>query len=242
MFTFHAEIKRGSKGCAADHCRYDARLGKWSDLDDLLAFDFGNMPSWSQDHPLRFWRYADRWERKGGAAYREWIIALPNQLSIDTNVSLVREIVEALVGPRPWQFAIHGPEAELGGCVNLHCHLMYSDRPDDGIARPADRYFTRYNPNYPERGGCRKLSGGKSPAEMSRDLVLARQTIATIINRYMEEAGLSGRVDHRSFRTRGIDQVPEVHLGKARISLMSSEKRSAYVAKRATRARFSAFG
>lgn len=128
MFEFHAEIKKGNKGSAAEHCRYDARMGKWSAQDDLLAFAFGNMPEWSRDHPLTFWKYADAWERNGGAAYREWIIALPNQLSIETNIALMKEIAQTVVGPRPWQAALHGPEAEFGGCINLHCHLMYSDR------------------------------------------------------------------------------------------------------------------
>lgn len=232
MFEFHAEIKKGNKGSAAEHCRYDARMGKWAAQDDLLAFAFGNMPEWSRDHPLTFWKYADEWERNGGAAYREWIIALPNQLSIETNIALMKEIAKAVVGPRPWQAALHGPEAELGGCINLHCHLMYSDRPDDGTARPADRYFTRYNPAHPERGGCRKLSGGKTPFEMSQDLVASRMTISTIINRYLNEAGLSWQVDHRSFRARGIDRKAETHLGKAQIRHMSQAQRDEYVAKR----------
>lgn len=235
MTTYHVEVKSGNKGTAAEHCRYDARIGKYEKERDLLHFEFANMPDWSAEHPLPFWRAADKHERANAAAYREYIIALPNTLTLEQNIALVREMCEAIAGPRPWQVAIHGPEAKLGEVHNPHAHLMLSDRAPDGVPRSAEQYFSRYNPKHPERGGCRKLSGGLTLQEMREELTGTRKTVADLQNAALEKAGVDSRVDHRSFRDRGIDHAPESHLGPARVNRMTRRERREYVDKRSER-------
>ena len=227
MASYRAELKSGKKGSAAQHSRYDTRTGKkYEDKQDLLAFEYRNFPEWSPDH-LTFWQAADKYERSNAAAYREWIISLPNEFGVDANLQLGRKIAAAIVGARPSQIAFHGPESELTGIPNPHIHVMFSDRVPDGIERTPQQYFSRYNSKHPERGGCRKLSGGQTRKQMRKELIAARKKIADIQNEAFAQAGLDIRVDHRSLRDQGIDRKPGVHLGPAKVRRMTREAREA---------------
>lgn len=168
-------------------------------------------------------------ERANGAAYREYVIALPNELDIEQNMSVVRNLIVSLVGEKPFQYAIHAPTSSLEGEKNLHLHLMYSDRVPDGIERPADQMFKRYNPADPERGGCKKDSGGKSAMQIRDEVITKRQVTAEIINDALRQHGHEARVDHRSLKEQGKTKQPERHLGPARIRHMTKEGKAQYI-------------
>jgi len=229
MASFHHRIKSGKKGSAKEHAAYIDRQGKYSDREDLVHADHGNLPGWADDDPLKFWKAADTYERTNGAAYREHVIALPNELSMEQNCMLAERLARELVGSKPFQLAIHAPEGNLSGVTNLHMHLMFSDRVQDEIARPAERMFTRYNPNHPEIGGCRKDSGGKSPMVLRDEVIAMRKKIADIQNHTMAEHGIDARVDHRSLREQGQKRRPERHLGQVRIRGMSANEKATYI-------------
>lgn len=228
MASFHHRIKSGKKGTAKDHAAYIERKGRYSDRDDLTHAEYGNLPEWAEDNPLKFWSAADSYERANGAAYREHVIALPNELTKEQNCLLAERLARELVGTKPYQLAIHSSEGKLGGITNPHMHLMYSDRVRDGIDRPADRTFSRYNPSHPEIGGCRKDSGGKSPMVLRDEVIATRKRIADIQNQALAEHGIDARVDHRSLREQGQERRPERHLGQFRIRGMSAEEKTAY--------------
>lgn len=232
MANYRVEVKSGKKGTAAEHCRYDARVGKHSEREDLLSFEFDNMPEFSQNHPLPFWKLADKHERKNAAAYREFIVSFPNELSIEENIALARKTAQVVAGNCPWQMALHGADTELSGIPNPHGHLMISDRAPDGLQRPPEQFFSRFNPKHPERGGCRKLSGGRTRQQMREQLIAIRQKIADLQNEALAEAGFDMRVDHRSLHERGIDRLPEKHLGPGKVRRMSREERKKYVESR----------
>lgn len=232
MASYHFEIKSGKKGAAAEHAKYILREGKYTKKNDLLATGCGNMPGWAEADPFAFWRAADRFERANGATYREMVIALPNELNTEQNLALTKRLVEDLVGNKPYQYAMHAPDAKLGEDANTHLHLMTSDRLPDGIARPPELTFMRSNPKFPERGGCKKDSGGKSPLQLRDDVIDKRKQVASIQNQMLADCEVDARVDHRSHKDRGIDRVPERRLGQARIRNMSAEERTDYVAAR----------
>lgn len=226
MAIFRVEVKSGKKGACAEHSRYDARSGKkYEDRDDLLAYEFDNFPEWSHGRPYAFWKAADKYERKNAAAYREWIVVLPNELDEERNLNLSREIAQTIAGDRPWQLAMHRPDGKLSGEPNPHVHVMTSDRAPDGIPRPARQYFSRYNPTHPEKGGCRKLSGGKTRQQMREDLIAVRKRIADLENKALADAGLDVHVDHRSLQDQGIDRLPGKHLGPAKVKQITLGER-----------------
>lgn len=237
MASFHFSVKRGKKGTAKEHANYITRQGSHAKRGDLVTTGHGNLPAWAKNDPSDFWAASDKHERNNGSSYRELEIALPGELNQPEQRELVQKIVQEMVGSKPFQFAIHSPVAALDSeAKNTHVHVMLSDRADDGIERPAEQTFRRYNPKNPERGGRRKDSGGKSKLALRDDLIETRRLCAELQNSALAAAGHKARVDHRSLKDQGVDREPERHFGPARIRNMNSEDKEQVVASRQTKA------
>jgi len=232
MASHHHSIKSGKKGTAREHARYIERDGKYSDREDLIHSSHGNLPDWAEGDPLVFWRAADTFERTNGAVYREHEIALPNELGTDALRDLAEAITQQLAGSKTYQLGVHVTESQLGGILNPHMHLMYSDRVPDGIPRSPEQWFSRYDASRPEKGGCRKDSGGRTPIALRAEITATRKTIAECINEALITHGFSSRVDHRSLRDQGVDREPEWHQGQARVRAMSDESKAQFVSHR----------
>lgn len=239
MATFHITIKSGKKGSAVNHAAYIAREGKYSKDEkakDLVATGFGNMPDWANGNPAVFWEEADQHERTNGAVYREYEVALPKELSTDQKRELVNAFIERFVGEKSYQFAIHQPIAAIGKVAQTHLHAMVSDRLPDGIARPPQQHFKRFNRAQPEKGGARKDSGGMDRVVLRNEVISQRETWAHLQNEFLEKYGHPARVDHRSHRERGIEAPPERHLGPARVRQMTEEEKAELQQRRKGRA------
>lgn len=228
MASYHCSIKSGKRGKAASHADYIAREGRHAkdeETSDLVEKAYGNLPDWAADDPKHFWRMADRHERVNGAAYREFVLALPQELRKEQQLEIVKEFITSEIGSKPYQFAVHSPVAALGKTEQPHAHVMYSDRIDDGIDRLPEQHFKRYNAACPELGGCRKDSGGKDRIAMKEALTQTRATWAQIQNAALERSGYDAKVDHRSNKDRGIERAPEKHLGFLGVKKMSAEEK-----------------
>ncbi len=238
MASYHLSIKSGKKGTAVEHANYIAREGKFrkgQKREDLLVLAHGNLPEWANNNPAVLWKMADKHERKNGAAYREFEMALPHELTLEQNLELFNDFIRHEVGNKPYQFAIHAPMASLGKVVQTHGHLMVSDRIPDDIIRLPEQHFRRYNSAHPELGGCKKDSGGKDRAAMREHAISIRSSFADYQNKYLAKYGHAARVDHRSNRDRGLTSEPEQHLGSSAISKMTSEEKEQYKAKRSSK-------
>ncbi len=232
MATYFAKFSTGKKGTATEHSRYDARQGKWQSRNDLVSVEYDNMPDWAEDEPLKLWRAADRYERANGSAYIEATIALPQELTKEQNRHLAKELAEIIAPGLPRQLAIHDPVSALATVRNPHMHLMYSARRPDGIGRSPEQFFLRYNAKNPEQGGCRKERGGQTARAMGDELSVLRAKIAQKQNEALASAGSDARVDHRSNHDRGFYDVPESHLGPAKIRGMTAEQKKRYIEQR----------
>lgn len=232
MASYHLEVKSGKKGTAKNHAKYITRQGQFADRKDLVASGHGNLPEGVDGNPLTFWQNADLHERANGSAYREFVVALPNEIDPAKQRQVVDELVAELVGDRPYEWAIHQPEGKLEGIRNVHVHIMFSDRAPDGITRPIEQMFARFNRKHPERGGCMKASGGRTRLQLRDELIAKRKVVADIENKILAEAGSSERVDYRSYKDRGIERKPERHLGPARVNRMSPAAKASYVSQR----------
>ncbi len=231
MASYHLTVKSGKKGKAADHAGYIAREGRYGKGEkqyDLVAKSHGNLPGWANDDPATFWKAADKFERANGAAYREFELALPRELTLTQQQEMLNTFIQSVIGTKPYQLAIHAPIAALGDKGQPHAHAMCSDRVPDGIDRSPDLYFKRHNSSQPELGGCKKGSGGKPREVLREELIAIRETWANIQNTYLAEHGHQARVDHRSHRDRGIQHTPEQHLGYIGIMKMSDEDKLRY--------------
>ncbi|MDC9623856.1 MobA/MobL family protein [Xenorhabdus sp. XENO-7] len=213
MAIARLSVKVGRKGKGAQHSAYIAREGKYKNRlergERLEATDSGNMPAWASAEPQQFWQAADAFERQNGTAYREMEIALPRELMPEQREALIRDWVRKELGERhAYQWAIHVPAAADGG-EQPHCHLMFSERLNDGIARDPEQYFKRFNRKTPERGGSQKANTGLDPVTRKAQLVALRERWEVTCNQHLEHAQLPERIDMRSYAKQGVSLVPE---------------------------------
>lgn len=235
MASMHIGFKSGKPGKAAPHAQYIIREGvyrKGGKSKDLVAIGYGNLPLGISD-PVTFFKAADKGERVNAAAYREIVGALPRELRISQQVQLVEEFIDRVIPKKPYLYAIHCPNAALDGGTQPHVHLMFSDRIPDGIQRQPEAVFRRHNAQHPERGGCKKDSGGKDPVTFRNEARLRRESWAAVQNEYLEKYGHEARVDPRSYRARGLTKAVETHLGPAAVRKMTAEEKIAFRAPQA---------
>ena len=210
MAIYHLNARTGSRSggqSAAAKDQYIEREGKYagknnnkkSDVEIVMS---GNMPEWANDH-RDYWKAADDHERINGRLYKEVEFALPVEISIEERGKAVREFAEYLTKKErlPYTLAIH-----INDVNNPHCHLMISERMNDGIERSPELWFVRANPNEPSKGGAKKTESLK-PKDW---LLSTREAWATIANSYLE-AGEA--IDHRTLKEQGIDREPTKHRG-----------------------------
>lgn len=235
MDTLHLDVRSGKHGTAPDHITYIARDGRYRSREDLLDFGFGNMPTWAAHDPNILFKASDRFERKNGSTYRAYTISLPNVLSDEQNIELSCHVTDVIVGDKPYIRAVHKNISLLSGELNPHVHVVVCERKPDGIERAAEQMFRRYNAARPELGGCPKDGGGLHPGELRMCLIDLRAAVTHTINHALEKYGHELRIDHRSFRERGINREPERYLGQARTRMMSAEDRAKFQAERARR-------
>jgi hypothetical protein len=151
---------------------------------------------------------SDEHERKNGTSYREHVIALPRELSIDQRHDLVKNWIEQELGDKhAYQFAIHNPPA-LDGKEQPHVHLMFSERLRDGIERDPKQYFMRYNPKNPERGGAKKANTPKLLADRKAELKQQRQRWEQMCNQHLEQANSAARISMKSYKDQNISYKP----------------------------------
>ena len=217
MASYHCTVKAGASAGAAAHDGYIEREGKYGNRSDLEVAESGNLPAWATSS-ADFWHASDRYERANAKGYQEYEVALPRELTPAARLDLVRAFVQQELGERhTYSFAIHTPKAALEGGEQPHAHIMFSDRHLDGIERPMEQHFKRFNSKNPEKGGCRKGEGAMTGEERTAQLLGIRERWGTLQNEHLERHGSTARVDHRSLKDQGVDRAPEAHLGPRHI-------------------------
>jgi hypothetical protein len=148
-----------------------------------------NSPEWVYDRQ-KLWNEVDQAEtRCNSRTARELNIALPVELSKDQQKELVREYVKE-------NFVNKGMVADV--CFhfndehNPHFHVMLTTR------EITQEGFTKKNREWDKK----------------ENATIWREHWAKQANKALEKAGCEERIDHRSYREQGIDQVPTIHLGK----------------------------
>ncbi len=155
-------------------------------------------PVWAHQ-PEALWNAAERAEtRKNSTLAREVELALPSLLSPEDRQRIAEQFAAELV--ERYQVAvsvaIHEPSRH-GDDRNYHAHILFTTREmtPEGLGKKT-----------------RILDDRKTgPQEVTK----LRELAADIINENLAAVNADVRVDHRSFKERGIDQEPTTHLGPA---------------------------
>lgn len=225
------------KGGQSARAKFDyiSRSGKYaqSKEDPCLVLSSTNMPSWAVDAPADFWDAADEHERANARLFTQLEFSLPTELSLDEQQKLIEDFAAEILPNEPLTYAIHRGDSknpdtgEVTKGKNPHCHLMFSQRGNDGHERNRETFFKRANKKSPEKGGApkdRRFNFEKKGDRHSNWLNETRETWARVQNKALRE-NASGwqklrqavpQVDHRSFKDRGIDKEPTKHRGPQR--------------------------
>ena len=234
MAVFHLQASFGSRvggQSAAAKADYIEREGRYDgDAAELEHSESGNMPEWAEDDPHAYWEAADAHERANGRLYSELQFALPVELDEGQRRDLASTFAQQMTGGErlPYTLAMH-----RGGGENPHCHMMFSERGNDGIERSVEQWFRRYNAKAPEKGGARKSRAAKAGDWLDK----TRETWEREANRALERAGRGERIDHRSLaerreeanragdleRAAELSREPNVHLGPERYRTLRGE-------------------
>ena len=141
MAIYHLSVTQGSRAkqkSAGEKFDYVARLGEaHKRLDHLLhAQDFW-IPTWA-DTPRKFWMEADKNERSNARVYTEIEIALPKELDLKKNISLVNDFIDKNLHGCPTSYGIH-----YGKGWNPHVHIIFSERKWDNNCFDREVFFQR---------------------------------------------------------------------------------------------------
>ena len=210
---FHLNVRTGSRSkgqsarAAAAYIQREAEYGRDRETaDELLYTESGHMPAWAAADPTTYWDAADLHERANGRLFQRVEVALPTALTAEEQRELAVGFARHLTDGEqlPYTLAIHAGEG-----TNPHCHLLISERTNDGLERSPEQWFRRYNAAEPEQGGARKTTALHPKAWLAE----TRAAWAEQTNQALAEAGSELRIDHRSYAAQGIERVPGVHLG-----------------------------
>jgi Ti-type conjugative transfer relaxase TraA len=158
-----------------------------------------------------FWNKVETFEKRGDAQLaKEFIIALPVELSLEQNIALMRQFVFEQVLARG-QVADWVYHDEPG---NPHIHLMTSLRPltEDGFG--PKKVAVNGLDGQPLRTANGKIQYRLWAGEKA-EFLEQRTAWLDLQNQHLALAGLEIRVDGRSYAERGINLVPTAHIGVA---------------------------
>ncbi|MEP7457563.1 Ti-type conjugative transfer relaxase TraA [Phyllobacterium sp. SB3] len=216
-----AVLSAAYRHCARMTCEIEARTVDYSNKGNLAHEEFllpPGAPEWARaliaDRSVAgaaeaFWNRVEAFEKREDAQFaKEFIIALPVELSRDGNVALMRQFVFGQVLSRG-QVADWVYHDEPG---NPHVHLMTTLRPLDETGFGAKKIAVTGDDGQPVRTRRGKIryqlwAGGKGEFLEQRNRWLDLQ------NEHLALRGFELRVDGRSYAERGIDLVPTTHIG-----------------------------
>ncbi len=239
MAIYHANVKSFSRGkgqssvAAAAYragiCLKDSRTElkhNYSRKRGVVSYHMlapKKVPSWCLD-PKQFWDINEQAEdRMNARTAREVEVSLPQSLNRSQREDLALDLGQLLVDRYQVvvMAAIHAPPKK-GDQRNHHVHLLLS-------ARKVDEY------GLGDRA-CSELDArqGKGAEELKK----LRRAISEVINRHLEDAGLTTRVDHRSLaaqakaaalnndfdRAKELTRRPTRHLGKSKVAVLRKTK------------------
>ena len=199
----HLNVKTGSRASgqsAAAKYDYISRDGRYARAcqDEVVHIESGSMPAFASSDARVYWAAADSHERSNGRLFRSLTAALPNSLDLAGRLELARSFAgHVTAGQMPYTLAVHaGLSKEPGAADNPHLHLVFSERVNDGVERPAEQWFRRAAPagRDPASGGARKSERTK-PREWLEE---TRQAWAAEMNRAFGRAGVADRVTAES--------------------------------------------
>ena len=206
------KIKNEWDGVTHDYTKKQGVISKEIFLPD-------HAPEEYKDRKI-LWNSVELFEKNSNAQLaRNFIISLPKELSIEENKKMIEEYVQNNFVKEGMivDLAIHDESRE--GNQNIHAHIMTIVRPinEDGTwgQKSKKEYIL-------DEKGEKVLNKNGKPKTRKVELTTWndkgnvekwRENFSKLCNEYLAKNKIEKRVDHRSFKRRGIKQIPTIHLG-----------------------------
>ena len=209
MATYHLSTRAqgrnlyGHKVNSLSHYQYITRSGRYTNKDEDLAYsESGNIPNCAElEMDIKnYWKAANDYGRVNSRAYRDVVIALQEEFSLDENIALVHDFMHhfGIDENQTYSFAIHDHQSKLAPeHRNIHCHLMFNERivNQERVFEHAEDIFKRANS--PISGGLKV-----DPYFTSRKFVIdAREYWEKINNEMFIKKGLEARISCKPLKT-----------------------------------------
>jgi ATP-dependent exoDNAse (exonuclease V) alpha subunit len=196
----------------------DDRSGKTydhSDRQDVMhkeivlptQFNSDDM-SWARDR-TSLWNLAESAEsRRNARVAREYLVALPVELSANQRLGLVRGFSQELADRYRFALdvAIHEPRNFPGSDPrNFHAHLLATTREVnvEGLGAKTSLEWNDAN----------RREIGLGPA--INELLHVRERWTSVTNEALQQANVVARIDHRTLQAQGIDREPRPNIPRA---------------------------
>lgn len=223
----------GAASYRAGETLRDQQLGlsfDYSERDDvrhtgILAPD--HAPAFVHDRQA-LWNAVDQREKHVNAQLaRAIIIGLPRELTLEQNIALVQEHLqtEFVAKGMVADFAIHVSRASDGD-MNPHAHVLLTMRGFNADGTWQKRKNREWN-GYDVAKTHDKDGKYVSQEQRFTSADIWRDAWETLQNEHLEAAGSDAVVSLKSYRERGIDQDPTVHMGYAASELEKKGVRTA---------------
>jgi ATP-dependent exoDNAse (exonuclease V) alpha subunit len=208
----------------------DERNGRTYDHSDrrdvlykeiLLPGGFAGLEmGWARDR-ASLWNSAEAAEtRRNARVAREYLVALPSELTSDQQVGLARGFAQELSDRYRFavDVAVHAPRDFPGSDPrNFHAHLLATTREVSATGLAAKTTL--------ELNDSKRRSLGLGPAVT--ELVHVRERWAAVTNEALREAHVAARIDHRTLEAQGIDRERELWIPRIPYELERRGFRSA---------------
>lgn len=152
MATYYYNMQVGKAAHSMSKHDYLTRNGKYQfisngvEREDLIFQESNNIPSWAED-AKDFWNESDLNDTNiKSRPFREIKLALPNELTEQENIELMKQYCNTHFANHPYTLVIHSKAATLSPFeTNIHAHIMFSEREiDRNRKEPArEEYFKR---------------------------------------------------------------------------------------------------
>jgi ATP-dependent exoDNAse (exonuclease V) alpha subunit len=204
-------IRDERSGRVFDHSNRQDVLHKEIMLPSRLA---DSDMSWAQDRAT-LWNTVEASESRGNARVaREFLLALPAEMSNEQRLGLVRGFARDLTERHQFalDIAIHAPKTDPR---NHHAHLLASTR-------------VVHSSGFGVKTGLELSDAHRSQSGLDpffQEVVAMRERWANFTNEALAAANVRARIDHRSLEAQGVDREPLPRLPRA---LYEVERRGEY--------------
>lgn len=232
MATYYYNMQVGKAAHSMSKHDYLTRNGKYQfisnrvEREDLIFQESNNIPSWAED-AKDFWNESDLNDTNiKSRPFREIKLALPNELTEQENIELMKQYCNTHFANHPYTLVIHSKAATLSPSeTNIHAHIMFSEREiDRNRKEPArEEYFKRSSI---KKDGT--FSGGykKNRIWVQKETLLSlRKEWEEIINQAYKDKNINKEISSDTIKKQYEKAVESGQLEKAELLKRPAQER-----------------